>query len=564
MSSLRSSVASQNFPFVMKSLASASLTTGVSVSGFVAKDGAALTTVAGAITSLGRGVYNFAPTSDDTAGTSLLYLFTGVSMVPVDFTIFTLGYNPTETNVPASVVNHVSVAVSGLVSTALGSDLRTAFTRIDTSVGNVAVGGITETSIATAVWANSTRLLSAPVTIATSGIGNTSFTTSAFTSVAGAIWDAQTSLRTVTGSFGEWFQSVHQATIQSANAVSVVLNTGANSNNDFYNTAILYALAGTGAGQARAVVDYVGSTRTAQVNIPFAVTLGSDTVVQILPNGLDASDPFVTSIGSSYAANTAGRLLTRLDASVGTVAVGGISETSIATAVWANSTRLLSANVTVGAMATEVSVATSGLKHNSLTAAAYASIGAITGGAAPTEASIASTVWNAASRLLTAGVTVAAMATEVSIATSGLRNNAFTAAAYVSIGAAAAAGSVPTEASVASAVWSAATRLLTAGVTVVSFDGNTSAVSKFIKATNNIVQFAVDAGSTVTSIVVASASPGLFVADQLKGRIVIFDTDTATSALRGQASDITSNTTGLLVVTSLTNAPSAGDTGIVV
>jgi hypothetical protein len=512
MSSLRLNVASQNFPFVMKSLASANPTANVSVSGWVSKDGGALTTVAGTITSIGQGAYNFAPAQADTSASALLYLFTGVSMVPVDFTIFTLGYNPTLSNVPASVVNHVSVAVSGLVSTALGSDLRTAFTRIDTSVGNVAVGGITEASIATAVWANATRLLSAGVTvaamathvtIAASGIGNTAYTTSAFTSLAGAIWDAPTSLRTVTGSFGEWFQSVHQATIQSATGVSVVLNTGANSNNDFYNTAILYALAGTGAGQARAVVDYVGSTRTAQVNIPFAVTLASDTVVQILPNGLDMWSTSITNSG--YATGTAGLLMTRLDTSVGTIAAGsGPTETSIATAVWANSTRLLSAGVTVVAMSTPVTIATSGINNTAFTAAAYASIGAISGGAAPTEASIASTVW------------------------------------------------------------AAATRLLTAGVTVVSFDGNTSAVAKFVKATNNIVQGAVDTGSTVTSIVVASASPALFATNQLLGRIIIFDTNTATSALRGQASDITSNTTSLLVVTSLTNAPSAGDTFIVV
>ncbi|KKK64775.1 hypothetical protein LCGC14_2980790 [marine sediment metagenome] len=52
------------------------------------------------------------------------------------------------------------------------------------------------------------------------------------------------------------------------------------------------------------------------------------------------------------------------------------------------------------------------------------------------------------------------------------------------------------------------------------------------------------------------------VADQYKGRIIIFASDTSTAALQGQATDITaaSTTNGKLTFTALTTAPSNGDT----
>jgi len=71
----------------------------------------------------------------------------------------------------------------------------------------------------------------------------------------------------------------------------------------------------------------------------------------------------------------------------------------------------------------------------------------------------------------------------------------------------------------------------------------------------------VGSSSTTTSIVTSSLSPAAAVTDQFKGRVVIFDDDTATTQLRGQASDITASTAGgTLTVTALTNSPASGDT----
>ncbi len=71
----------------------------------------------------------------------------------------------------------------------------------------------------------------------------------------------------------------------------------------------------------------------------------------------------------------------------------------------------------------------------------------------------------------------------------------------------------------------------------------------------------VGSASTTTSIVTSSLTPAAAVTDQFKGRIVIFDKDTTTANLRGQATDITSSSSGgVLTVTALTTAPVSGDT----
>lgn len=72
---------------------------------------------------------------------------------------------------------------------------------------------------------------------------------------------------------------------------------------------------------------------------------------------------------------------------------------------------------------------------------------------------------------------------------------------------------------------------------------------------------------TTTSIPTSAMSPATSVADQVKGRIVVFDQDTTTAALRGQATDITASSasaTPTLTVTALTTAPVSGDTFTIV
>lgn len=70
-------------------------------------------------------------------------------------------------------------------------------------------------------------------------------------------------------------------------------------------------------------------------------------------------------------------------------------------------------------------------------------------------------------------------------------------------------------------------------------------------------------GSTTTSVVSSSFSHGAAATDQFVGRIIIFDNNTTTAALRGQAVKITSNTGSdppTFGTNTLTNAPANGDT----
>jgi hypothetical protein len=525
--SWQKNTAGQKWHFVMKTLASASLATGVSVSAFVAKDGGALTTVAGGVTSIGGGAYVLSAVTDDTNFNSGLLLFTGVSCVPVDYQIFTQGYPITGANVAASVVNHVSVAVSGLVSTALGSDIRTALTRLDTSVGTVAVGGITETSIATAVWANSTRLLSAdvtvgtmktPVTVATSGIANTAFTAAALTSLGAAPWAYPVSTANVSGSFGAKYQPLLRAEIISATSATVVVSTNATAVSDFYKTGLVYIVDGSGSGQPGRLVASYESSGTRR-----AFTLQTD--LAVVPNAGSFLE-LVDGIGYTPGAITISGEVSIATSGIRADAFQTAALTSIAAANWAATTRLLTAGVTLASMGgLEVSIATSGIRANALTAAALTSIGA----AVCVAVSVASVVIG-----------------EVSIATGGIKSDSF------------ASGILPTGFS--SLLIDASGR-----VDVGRVVGSSIAAAQMAQSGQQILNGNVGSGATSVSIPVAALFPvSVWGTNSLVGRSMVFTVSTETTALRGTPAAIVSSSPTVLVVTTINAAPTTGDEFIIV
>src|SRR3990167_6121194 len=100
-----------------------------------------------------------------------------------------------------------------------------------------------------------------------------------------------------------------------------------------------------------------------------------------------------------------------------------------------------------------------------------------------------------------------------------------------------------------------------------AISGSTNGVAALQRSADSIVRCTVGAASTTTNIVTSACSPSGAVADQFKGRIVIFDANTTTAALRGQATDITASTnaaTPELTVTALTTAPVSGDAFVIV
>ena len=100
-------------------------------------------------------------------------------------------------------------------------------------------------------------------------------------------------------------------------------------------------------------------------------------------------------------------------------------------------------------------------------------------------------------------------------------------------------------------------------VNATSINGDATSAANLAKTTRAIARGTVTTGASTTSIPTSAFTPAGVVADQFKGRIVTFDADTTTTALRGQSTDITANTsaaTPTLTVTALTSTPASGDT----
>ena len=101
--------------------------------------------------------------------------------------------------------------------------------------------------------------------------------------------------------------------------------------------------------------------------------------------------------------------------------------------------------------------------------------------------------------------------------------------------------------------------VVSADITKIGTD--TTALTAFKQAVMGNVIGTIGLASTTTVLVTSSMTPAAAVIDQFKGRILIFDKDTTTADLRGQATDITASTIlGVLTVTALTTAPASSDT----
>lgn len=80
---------------------------------------------------------------------------------------------------------------------------------------------------------------------------------------------------------------------------------------------------------------------------------------------------------------------------------------------------------------------------------------------------------------------------------------------------------------------------------------------------DTIVRGTSSATASTTSLTPSAFSPAGVAADQFKGRVLVFDNDTTTTALRGQATTITASSAASLPVltyTALTTSPASGDT----
>lgn len=94
-------------------------------------------------------------------------------------------------------------------------------------------------------------------------------------------------------------------------------------------------------------------------------------------------------------------------------------------------------------------------------------------------------------------------------------------------------------------------------------NGDATAAANLAKTTAVIGRCTAGAGGTTTSVVSSACVPTGIVLNQFKGRIITFDANTTTTALRGQSTDITASSAAAaptFTVTALTTAPASGDT----
>lgn len=104
---------------------------------------------------------------------------------------------------------------------------------------------------------------------------------------------------------------------------------------------------------------------------------------------------------------------------------------------------------------------------------------------------------------------------------------------------------------------------------VLRINGNAAAAANVEHTNQALCRGTVGSSSTTTSVITSAiASPSsLGASGQMIGRVMLFDADTTTANLQGQATNITANTTGstpTFTVTALTTAPVSGDTFTIV
>lgn len=106
-------------------------------------------------------------------------------------------------------------------------------------------------------------------------------------SIADQVWDEDITGHTTTDTTGARIKALGDAddTAASGTGGSIVLGSGANTTDDYYKGLIVVLQSGTGAGQARIITDYVGSTKTASVTPDWVVTPDGTTQYYIKSSG---------------------------------------------------------------------------------------------------------------------------------------------------------------------------------------------------------------------------------------------------------------------------------------
>lgn len=178
--------------------------------------------------------------------------------------------------------------VSGRIDASVGAmatDVLTSAALNANAVTEIQSGLATAASITTVITTLGTPVASIAGDIAGVASDIAALNDLSATDVESAVWDASRTSHTTNGTFGQQLQAIRSATLQAGSSSTVTLDASASAVDDFYNNALLYIVSGTGAGQARFISDYVGSSKIATVNGNWVTNPDNTSVFIIEPFG---------------------------------------------------------------------------------------------------------------------------------------------------------------------------------------------------------------------------------------------------------------------------------------
>lgn len=190
--------------------------------------------------------------------------------------------------------------------------------------------------------------------------------------VADAVWDEIASGHVTAGSFGQALQPMRASTAQAGASGSITLDASASITDDLYKGCLIAISSGTGAGQARLITGYTGSSKIATVSPNWITNPSSSSIFAVLPFGYVAGlvSALTGSITSgSFASGAIDASAIATDA-IGAAELAAGAASEIGQAVWdiATSTMVTAGsagklvtdnlNATVSSRATQASVDT--------------------------------------------------------------------------------------------------------------------------------------------------------------------------------------------------------------
>lgn len=142
--------------------------------------------------------------------------------------------------------------------------------------------------------------------------------------VADAVWDEAMSGHVAAGSYGLAVQPIRANVAQAGAAGTITLDASASATDDLYNGCWIALVNDTGAGQARLITDYVGSTKVATISPNWVTNPASGTEFVIVPA---ARVDLALWLGSAPNALVSGRV----DTTVGAMQADVVTASAIAT-----------------------------------------------------------------------------------------------------------------------------------------------------------------------------------------------------------------------------------------